>query len=164
MIVILEGVDGSGKSTLCNTLVENGYGKIDIESGNYEFDNWADAINKHFNDVVISDRSFITDLAYRIFDDSARRGMDLRQMCSILASDVIVIHLESGTEYDDAIKRGEDNITDIISHTRIKFIYRDVMTMLKRFAGARIMKYNWRTDNVVDIINFIERRKNNAIR
>jgi thymidylate kinase len=164
MIVILEGVDGSGKTTLCNTLIVNGYNKISIESGNYEYEHWVDAILENTDKVCICDRSFITDLVYRIFDEGHRRGMDLRQMCSILSSDVIVIHLESGSEYDDAMKRGEDNITDVISHTRIKFLYRDIMTMLKTFAGARIIKYNWRTNDVVDIINFIERRKNDAIR
>jgi thymidylate kinase len=157
MIVILEGVDGSGKTTLCNQLVQQGYKKVEIESGNYEFDNWREAKINSRDDVVICDRSFITDLVYRTFDNQQRRGMNLQQMCGTLWNDVIVIHLESGSEFDDAMKRGEDNITDVISHTRIKFLYKDIINMLKIFVGVPVKTYNWRRDNLADVISFIEK-------
>lgn len=159
MIIILEGVDGSGKTSLLNTLINRGYDRIVIEAGNYEFDNWRDAKIKYKDDVAISDRSFITDLVYRMYDGENRRGMNLAQMCGTLSNEIIIIHLQSGTEFSDAMTRGENNITDIYSHTRIKMLYKDVMTMLKNFVGVPIINYNWRTDDVADIINFIERRK-----
>lgn len=164
MIVILEGVDGSGKTTLAKQLVEHGYEQIKIEDGNYEFNNWLDAKMEYKYKIAITDRNFISDLVYRIYDGKERRGMNLRQMCNTLSDGVIIVHLESDTEYYDSMRRGEDNILTLDANTRIKFIYKDIMRMLEIFVGVPIIKYNWRTDDVATIINFIERRKRYAVR
>lgn len=164
MIVILEGVDGSGKTTLCEQLVKHGYKQIRVDDGDYEYNNWLDAKLEYKYDVAIADRSFISDLVYRIYDGKRRRGMNLQQMCGSLFNEIIVVHLESDTEFYDSMRRGEDNVLTLDANTRIKLIYKDVMRMLDIFVGVPIIKYNWRTDDVATIINFVERRKRYAVR
>lgn len=156
MIVIIEGVDGSGKTTLVNQLKDEGFSITQIESsrcGNKERMDWMDL--KMFNDIVVTDRSFITDLVYRIHDGRERRGMNLYNMSLVLDNEVKVVFCETGTEYDDAMKRGEDNITSRAASKDISAIYRMVREMIRVFTDAPVFVYNWREMNVSDVIKFI---------
>lgn len=160
MIVILEGVDGSGKTTLCKQLVNEGYKQIAvIGGGEYEFYEWKRAKNDFVEDVAISDRSFITDIAYRLFDFKPRRCMCLESMLEILRYDVRIVFLESGTEYEDSIARGEDNIITKFANTQIKRNYRVIADILELFTDVPIMRYDWRTQDVSDVIKFINEGK-----
>lgn len=154
MIVLIEGADGSGKSTLCNQLRLEGYVPINIEQdatqrGQY----WLAAYDTH---IYVSDRSYITDMVYRIFDGKPRNGMSLQDMLFSLERYTKIILCESGTEYDDSMARGEDNITKKADSDKIKQIYNIITSMFKTFADVPVMKYNWRTDDLDDVIKFIE--------
>lgn len=154
MIVLIEGADGSGKSTLCNQLRFEGYTPISIpqdasQRGSY----WICAYDTH---VYVSDRSYISDMVYRIFDGKHRQGMSLQDMLFGLEKYTKIILCESGTEYDDSMARGEDNITKKKDSDKIKQIYNIITSMFKIFADVPVMKYNWRTDNLDDVIKFIE--------
>lgn len=154
MIVLIEGPDGSGKTTLCNQLRFEGYVPINIpqdasQRGSY----WIAAFSTH---IYISDRSYITDLVYRIHDGKPREGMSLQDMLTGLERHTKIILCESGTEYADSMARGEDNITEKADSDNIKQIYDIITSMFKIFADVPVMKYNWRTDDLDDVIKFIE--------
>lgn len=159
MIILIEGVDGSGKSTLCKQLKERGYETYTIQSNVEELNEWIDLIRKYDSGTVIMDRaSFISDLVYRLTDGKARRGMTLLGIATVLSSNVKIIHCQSATAFNDATERGEDNITDRVTHHLIEINYDMVMRMFSLFTDTPIMDYNWKIDDISDVIKFIERR------
>ena len=123
MIVIVEGVDGSGKSTLCKQLSDRKYDQAVINGGNTEFERYKNLKSSYKNDVVILDRSFITDLVYRSIDKKSRRGMDLYEICNICKSDVKIIYCNSGSEFEDSMTRGENIVTTSELSNKIKNCY-----------------------------------------
>ena len=158
MIVIIEGVDGSGKSTLVKQLADEGFQVTSIESnkeGSKEYIEWA-TLNMYPDDTfVVTDRSFLTDLVYRIHDGKERKGMDLYDMSLVLDENVKVVFCETGTEFDDAMARGEDNITSRAASKDISSIYRMVREMIRLFTKSPVFIYNWRNMTVSDVIEFI---------
>ena len=157
MIILIEGVDGSGKTTLVKELSDAGYKTASIESSEKDFYDWCD-LNME-DDIVVTDRSFISDLVYRIVDGKERRGMDLYNMALLLDDKCKIVFCESGTEYDDSIKRGEDNIRDRYVSQRLKETYRTVKEMVRIFTSTEVFTYNWREMNLSDVIKFIEERR-----
>lgn len=155
MIVILEGVDGSGKTTLWKQLQARGCKTVYVKPSVNEVYEWERHKIYFHKECAISDRSFISDLAYRLEDKLPRRGMDLRNMIITLSSDIKVIFLESGSEYNDSMRRGEDNITERKVSNRIKKNYKIIADMLDIFTNVPIMRYNWKKQSVDDVINFI---------
>ena len=154
MITIIEGADGSGKSTLCEQLIERGYTLITFkEIENVE--EWLYSLSIFNNTNVIVDRSFISDIVYRLWDNKPRRGMNLHTMCLIL-SQVKIVHCESGTEYNDSMQRGETLVTEKIHSDTIKAYYNIIMNLFDKFLGAKICKYNWHEDDINKVIKFIE--------
>lgn len=154
MIVLIEGVDGSGKTTLCNQLRFEGYIPINIPQDEAQYVEYV----IHANDslVYISDRSFLSDLVYRLEDGKERTGMDLYSMSEIFNRNVKVIFCHSPTAYLDSMKRGEDNITSKPRSDAINHLYNIVYRMLKTFTNVPVMDYNWKSDKLSDVIKFIE--------
>lgn len=154
MIVLIEGVDGSGKTTLCNQLRFEGYIPINIPQDEAQYVEYV----IHANDslVYISDRSFLSDLVYRLEDGKERAGMDLYSMSEIFNRDVKVIFCHSPTAYLDSMERGEDNITSKPRNDAINHLYNIVYRMLKTFTNVPVMDYNWKSDKLSDVIKFIE--------
>lgn len=157
MLIILEGGDGSGKTTLCKQLVEAGAVANKIEYGCKDyFNKYNDLINENVYNVV--DRSFITDLVYRLNDNKTRDVADLSGMSIILDALYpypILIHCETETSFEDGMKRGEDNITNKEDAECIKVIYNLICKMIKKFTKTSVLKYNWKVNNVNDVIRFI---------
>lgn len=157
MIVFVEGVDGSGKSKLTEQLKEKGYKTHTVNSSSEEVKEWMELIEE--TDTLVMDRgSFISDLVYRIVDGKPRRGMDLFCISAILKTPVKIIYCKTDTAFDDAIRRGEDNIVDRNVHDELCNTYDKVMRMFSLFTDVSIITYNWKTDSVSNVINFIERR------
>lgn len=157
MIVLIEGVDGSGKTVLCNTLKNEGYEQISVkedESEAYEYFK----LSRNTDRIYISDRSFLSDLVYRIYDGKPRRGMNLYSILHCMANGIKVVFCHTDSSYEDSIKRGEDNITSRNANSAINVIYHMLYRTLKIFTDIPVIDYNWKTDNVSDIIKFIERR------
>ena len=158
MTVIIEGVDGSGKSTLVKQLADEGFRVATVESNRVsrkEFIEWETLSMYQNDEIVITDRSFLTDLVYRIHDGKERKGMDLYHMSMVLDENVKVVFCETGTEFDDAMARGEDNITSRAASKDISDIYRVVREMVRLFTKTPVFVYNWHDMSVSDVINFI---------
>lgn len=155
MLVLVEGVDGTGKTTLVRELFERGFCcKRVFRNDNCEaakFYKYA-----HQDGLVILDRSFITDLVYRMVDELPMEDQDLEQIGKILNGNVLIIHCVNPFHYDEAMARGEDNITDKGLAERINDLYFTFMTMFAKFTKARITQYNYHNCSVDDIIKTIK--------
>lgn len=156
MIVFVEGVDGSGKSTLIENL-SNLYSNIRIsrrEDGPLMW-NKVISLGKSLGKdaVILVDRSPLTEYVYRTEDD---------KMCKYQYSQVLkwlksgkVIYCNNDYAYSNAISRGEDNLTDENRHSKVKHIY-DTYVSTLRLEHVPIMYYNWQENCLDDVIKFIE--------
>lgn len=159
MIVFIEGVDGSGKTTLYNMLKECDYKTFTLNSHSTEIYDWLklSVTSEMYNQVVITDRAcFITDLVYRLVDKQPRRGMSFQEMSEVLSNNVKIIYCKTNTSYDDAMQRGEDNITNKVKHRQISKMYDMIMDIFSIFGDIPILTYNWKKDKLSDVIKFIE--------
>ena len=159
MIVIVEGVDGSGKSTLVQELYNRGYPVQKVQLGQKV--NWK-VLSKTCNDcnlTIIEDRSPITDIVYRLYDKGepdCKEGIeDVAAMFENYG--VRLIYCNNNTSYKDGRKRGETNITTSAAHNCIKHIYDVIIGALERSYSSQIMHYDWHNDDVKDVIKFITR-------
>lgn len=153
MLVLLEGADGSGKTTLCKQLKEFGFNvevAVDRTDTNL-YEQWLKLINK--GDAII-DRSFITELVYRTVDGKETGDLNLEQMCYLLKYCKIIL-CDTDSAFEDSIKRGENNIVDKETATKIKDTYKLILTMLSKFTKAEVFTYNWKKQKFRDVINFI---------
>ena len=161
MLILLEGVDGSGKTTLFKQLQDKG---INTEKSigrkePFQYYKWLAISNKRGPFVV--DRSFLTELVYRTVDDVPAMKMSLEEMLSVLKNCKIVL-CDTESAYEDSMRRGEDNITNIQKSEKIKQTYRTLMSMLSKFTNVKIFTYDWKHQNVDDVIKFIG-GTNNAV-
>lgn len=156
-IIILEGGDGSGKTTLAKQLVDAGaeYVKFDRNIDNM-YREYSNLLLKSLHDYVVLDRSFITDIVYRLHDDKKPDNMNLQQMLYIIQSkSVVIIHCETDTSYEDSMRRGEDNITDKQDADAIKILYNVIIKMFEKYTKVPVFKYNWQKQKPIEVIKFI---------
>ena len=155
MLVLVEGVDGSGKTTLVRKLFEKGYCcKRVFRNGNKEarkFYNYA-----YRDGIVVLDRSFISDYVYRQTDLQPREDLDLEQIGNILNGDVAIIHCVNAYHYDDAMERGEDNITDKDTSEWIASLYCDAMKVFTLFTNVKVFIYDYHNTTVDEVDKFIK--------
>ena len=156
MLIILEGVDGSGKSTLCKELQSKGAVRMEVKRwGQNPFGKYWEIKNNLKDTLVVFDRSFISDLVYRLEDGGTPDDMNLSQMCVILKGSKIVL-CDTDSAFEDSIERGEDNIIDKQRSNRLKELYELVTTMFNKFLQVPVYRYDWKKQNVDDVINFIK--------
>ena len=155
-MVFVEGVDGSGKTILCEKLNDEGFTTIRVPRNVRDARDIYNLFKSYRGDeVFIFDRSFISELVYRLHDKRpCTINMSLSDMLNVLQGSVIV-HCVSDTSFADSIARGEDNITNEEEHNEIKFMYETVMDMFSGFEGVTIFEYDWKTHNYHDLIKGI---------
>lgn len=160
MIIWIEGVDGTGKTTLCKTLHETyGYNAAKgIErqcNKKTECTDWRKLICTlhETRGTYIIDRSPITELVYRLVDtDPSYISSDLlKEMCI----NSKCIFCESDTAFRDAQIRGEDNIIEYKLHSKLSQLYPVVVELLHTHGRLPVMKYNYTCNDIKDVIKFI---------
>ena len=159
MLVLLEGVDGTGKTTLLKELLDRGFCcKRTFRHDN----NDARPFYKcsHSSEIVVLDRSFISDMVYRMVDNLWAEDLSMHDAAEVLDGDVKIIHCVNSNHYEDAMKRGEDNITDKTLSDKIAFIYEIFMTYFNKYTNAKVFKYDYHCNTVDDVIDFIKEVKN----
>lgn len=155
MLVIIEGADGSGKTTLFNEL-KHFYKTVKIER--HSIGQFAKYELCSENDVYIMDRSFITDIVYRTFDTENRDYIDLKDAAQLLfTGNMKIVLCETDTQYEDSIRRGEDNITDRQKADNIKQLYNWLCKIFVKFSNTDVLFYNWKESTLDDVLNFIRR-------
>ena len=154
MLILLEGVDGSGKTTLCNQLKEKGFvvePPVDrLEQ--FPYIKWFQLSQRR--EITIVDRSFITELVYRTVDGKETGKMILKEMCEISQFCKIVL-CETDSSFEDSMLRGEDNITNKKTSKQIQQTYQIITAMLSKFTPVKTFIYDWKHQTLNDVINFI---------
>ena len=159
MLLLLEGVDGTGKTTLLKELLDRGF----CCKRTFRHDNKdAKPFYKYSQSkgIVVLDRSFISDMVYRMVDNLCAEDLSMHDASEVLDGDVKIIHCVNNNHYEDAMKRGEDNITDKTLSDKIAFIYEIFMTYFSKYTNAKVFKYDYHCNTVDDVIDFIKEVKN----
>lgn len=161
MIVFVEGADGSGKSTLVGELSKN-YPIIYVsrKSQNDWTQIWIELQKAAVSHVIVADRCFISDYVYRL-NDGEKGDYNIYSVLALLKC-ACVIYCKTDTQFDDAMERGEDNITQRSVADDISNLYDVVMRILKK-EGVNVMNYNWKEQNVDDVLNFIKLMKGDEL-
>ena len=160
MLILVEGADGSGKTKLVENLARRGF-KVEPTIPNNLSNQgmrWnfmclksCEIGRRH----IIVDRSFISELVYRTFD-GGKPYMSIADMAQCLKL-CKIIYCETDTQFDDSIKRGEDNIVDRQSAEQIKRLYRFYINMFQQFDKVPVFRYNWKRTDIADVSEFIRK-------
>ena len=155
MLILVEGADGSGKTTLVNQLSDD-FPTLRINRNHCSIKDFYTNLIYMKEDIVL-DRSFITDVIYRLaLDDNAEPdGINMYYMHCILRYSII-IYCKTPTQYDDAIHRGEDNITDLKTAQKISRYYDAIMKFINTRTYAHVIKYDWHLDRPEDLVSTIK--------
>ncbi len=144
MIIMLEGVDGSGKSVLAKRLnnllkkyetVESAQSMIPTRPGvdidRLDKDNLELQLRKMANDPVIyiCDRGPISDVIYRKYDDYEPIMQEdaVTSLLHELSDRMVLIHVRSEHARNRIYTRGEDNPVALKHHARLSDDYREFM-------------------------------------
>lgn len=154
MIIFVEGADGSGKTTLVKELSKD-YPVLTI-TRKAEHDNptlLREMVDCTKNSIVICERGVISEYIYRTLDQNP---------CVYSLNDLMyitkrsrVVYCKTDTQFIDALERGEDIITDVLTGTRLATMYDVIIGMLER-EGVKVMRYSWKEDHIDEVKDFIK--------
>ena len=165
MIVIVEGADGSGKSTLCKQLQRYGYISLRRERSDKNFSASEFIKLCMSNDKYVIDRALLTPWAYRLLDKQPLNEDDFSlQTALYLLQHSIVIYCNCPNAFANSIIRGEENITIESLHNKLCNNYKFIIDTLKLYNISTIFEYDFEKHSVEDVINFIKEVKKNGVR
>lgn len=160
MRILIDGPDGSGKSTLCDELVKQGFHYIHLERVDEDIDEyWKRVINelKKYERVVM-DRGFISNIIYStVFGDTSMMSSDtLREQLDLL--DVIVLAIPSNKyHYLHSFSSLCDSRLEL--YTEMSHIYDEFSNArlyLKYLKDKRVVIYDMSTIMKVDVPKYVE--------
>lgn len=152
-MILVEGADGSGKTTLIQQLNKY-WPSVRIEKG-CESALQLQCEFAQSTAPIILDRSFITDIVYRLVFGGETDGMNIYDIANLLRKSV-VIYCKTKTQYDDAVNRGEDVVTDLATSRKISKYYDAVMTFINTRTNTFVIDYDWHTDDVEELAKNIK--------
>lgn len=155
MTIFVEGPDGSGKTTLIKQL-SNRYSNVSISRMEEDSLLWSKLINfaKSLpNKFILVDRSPLTEYVYRA-EDRNESKFPYSSVVKWLRQGKI-IYCNNNDSFENAIRRGEDNITVKSRHDKIRQFYDTFIPTLES-EGIPVMYYNWQENCLDDVIKFVE--------
>lgn len=160
MLIIVEGVDGSGKSTLVKHLLNDKMVDelVEVRRDCREIEDRYLCLSMDKKTFVM-DRSFITEIVYRAEDGKETSKFDLFKLITGMYGRCKIIYCKTDGAYLDAMSRGEDNVTDEVRHDNISKIYDVLISTVKKYSRIPAMEYSWKKDNINDVFNFIKEDK-----
>lgn len=155
-LIIVEGADGTGKTTLVNKLVEQGamlFPTIPRDVKNYDVVlNTFATIASNTNLDCVMDRSVFTDIVYRYVTGGKTMNSKLDDITRMLNRNcAIIVHCINGNYFERAMERGEDNITDKVTAKKIFDTYEFLMFILKEYCNLNVIRYNY--DDPLSVVN-----------
>ena len=157
MLIIIEGPDGSGKTTLCNKLAEHGFTILRRvrDDKNFSFTEFTNM--QHSNTVYVLDRALLTPWAYRLLDKQNLNVDDftLSEVITLLSKSKL-IYCTCKHSYDYSMLRGEDNISDRLTSMHLRTIYDFIVDTLKLYNISTIYEYDFEKQSFDDVIKFIK--------
>ena len=162
MLIFVEGPDGSGKTTLCKELIECGAADVYLSmSRETKNRNEFYELMRHSKHKIVFDRCFISDIAYRLWDNGKTDDMNLEDMLYVLHHcDTRIIFCDTDSAFEDSQSRGETFITNRKNHDVISNNYRTLQMILRKFTDVPIMLYDRKFSDVSDVIKFIKKGGN----
>lgn len=156
MLIFIEGVDGSGKSTLINKLCDGDLidAKVDVKRSCRNFTEYYRELSRLKGNIIF-DRCFISELIYRI-EDGKKTTLNLMDILNSVQGLCKIVYCSNRRAYENAILRGEDNITDPDRHELISNAYDLFMNIIEKFTNIPICRYDFEFDDVSSVINFIK--------
>lgn len=156
MLVVIEGADGTGKTTLAKKLQSEGYVSVCIPKNTpCIYSVYMQLIcNSAITNFVI-DRSFITDFVYR-FVLGGQPSFNLDEFTQLLYKDMKIIHCTNDNSFNYAKERGENLICKRETHNKICKAYEYVMKCISIFTNKKILKYDFEKTNFEDVLKFIK--------
>jgi len=159
MLILVEGVDGSGKTTLCKRLIDDlklEQVVVDRTSKDYN-EQWENLLKRSENSNLICDRAVLTELVYRV-KLGGDTNMKLSTVEKVLSNKhTINIFCRTETEFKDAMTRGEDNITDEDTSTSLSYMYLIMLAIYVKFSNISVVQYNWQENTYESLIRFIKK-------
>ena len=162
MLVIVEGPDGTGKTTLVKELCEHyNYLKVnDITKDTpSQFRMWnilMEECVKSYKKYVI-DRCFLSDWAYRLVKNDSFRSLDLYEISSLLnRPDVIYVFCNNDNAYTFAKNRGEYYIKSKEEHDKITNSYNFIKDTMLKFTNVKVIDYDFTKNNMQDLIDLLK--------
>lgn len=146
MLVILEGVDGSGKTTLASKLENLGFSTVRVpKSANLSSLDWRRILELSNTMNMVLDRSWITDIVYTIENpiEHSPWPISLQDIASFTKG-ALLIHCDSDSAFENAVARGEDKVNTIERHNRIRDLYNDIIVMIGAYCSTcKIIEYDY---------------------
>jgi len=163
MIVYIEGVDGSGKSTFAKAITEFLQEKeFDVYPNAEELmvthpwrvDRIANKEQLSFklrscltsDKIFIVDRGELSDIIYRTFDfdkHSALMTLDeFYKLYQMYSHRYIIVHCDTNQSEQLMLNRGEDNHVSITEHQKLRYLFNQIMPLFnaRKYDAAESMK------------------------
>lgn len=151
MLIFVEGPDGSGKSTLIKQLSEKYItARVPKTAETAHVWNEFQTIDGDIN--IVFDRSPLTEIIYRSVY-GPKSSFSLEDCLEWLKGNKIVF-CDTDSAYDDAQRRGEDNVTSKVHHETLRLRYQCLADILKQ-SGFNVYHYDWHLQDLYEVIDFI---------
>lgn len=166
MIIIVEGPDGSGKSTLVKQICEKlKYEELKCIPRNYpgQYSLWnvflSNCTNSGKNYVI--DRCFISELIYRCCMEDSYPNITMSRIVDLLYNHkVLYIFCENEHSFTNAIQRGETYVTNKNKHDAIVKAYNLLFNMIHKFTTCFVTKYDYEKQTFKNIKEIIDECEN----
>lgn len=157
MVILLEGADGAGKSTLYEKLKK-------LLPSEYEFIKhldrdaeghrgwWDRMINR--NDIYVIDRGFISELVYRPIKRDKVPNVSLDDIASFCNENLLVVYCKTTRQLNDMLARGDDYVSET-EYPEIVNNYNCVMSLIAWFTDSNVYTYDWAKDDITELVNYI---------
>ena len=157
MIILVEGNEGTGKTTLINEISK----RLHCVTVKYPKEVKGTFMMLYYfarsNTTFLLDRGFVSDIVYRMWDKKEGQ-MSLYQVGKLLGeneNNIAIIFCHNRHSFINAKNRGEDYIVNENDHNQIERNFEAVEAILKQFTNVEIYDYDYEYQNINDIMTFI---------